>query len=129
MKFLKRLLFSIFSLSMAESYDLLSYSKNVSYPELINLNESNFITIRNEINKESITHPVPKSTTAKKGSNGKIASIFKKSQTKDETHQIADTNDKKKKKKIKKKKMKNSNKVQDDKIPNIFDMTNSKKKQ
>ena len=53
MKFLKRLLFSILSLSIADSYDLLSYSKNASYPELINLNESNFITIRNEINKES----------------------------------------------------------------------------
>ena len=53
MKFLKRLLFSILSLSIADSYDLLSYSKNSSYPELINLNESNFITIRNEINKES----------------------------------------------------------------------------
>ena len=56
----------------------------------------------NEINKETITHPVPTSTTAKKGSNGKIASIFKKSQTKDETHQIADTNDKKKEERKKK---------------------------
>ena len=81
----------------------------------------------NEVNKETLTDPVPTTTTAKKSSNGKIASIFKKSQTKDETHQIADTNDKKKKKKIKKKKMKNSNKVPDDKIPNIFDMSNSKK--